>query len=277
MGARLNGIDVDWRASGEGRNAILFIHGFPFNSAMWQPQLADLPAGWRGIAPDLRGFGATTEGPQEIYSMDLYAQDMVTLLDHLGIEQAVICGLSMGGYVAFRFFAQYRNRVRALVLCDTRATADSPEAQRARAKLAARVRAQGTEPVVQGMLPKLVSITTRHTQPGTVELVRAMMGEAPPETIAKALLGMGARPDSEPILRDVDVPTLIIMGAEDTIASRGDHEMLARSIRGGRLTIIESAAHLPNLEQAQAFNAALAQFLAGLPETTFSLGSPLRS
>jgi len=274
MGAKLNGIEVDWRERGRGE-VILFIHGFPFNSVMWQPQLAALPRGWRGIAPDLRGFGATTDGPESVYDMELYARDLIALLDHIEAERAVVCGLSMGGYVAFRMWELCRPRIRAFVLCDTRAGADSPEAARARARLAERVRVEGTRPVVDAMLSKMISFSTRHAQPGTVELVRAMMREAPPESIARALLGMARRPDSEPLLRTIDVPTLIVMGADDAITTRGQAEMLARGIRGGRLETIEHAGHLPNLEQPAAFNRALDQFLEGLPLTTFSVGTSL--
>lgn len=274
MGARLNGIEMDWRERGEG-DAILFIHGFPFNSAMWEPQLTQLPAGWRGIAPDLRGFGATTDGPEDVYSMELFARDLAALLDHLDIQHAVICGLSMGGYVAFQFWRLFRERVRAMVLCDTRAGPDSPDAGKARHRLAERVRAEGTGVVVEAMLPKLIALSTRMTQPGVVQQVNAMMRETPAETVARALRGMAERPDADPILRTINVPALIVMGSEDAITGRGPVEMLARGIRGARIVTIDGAGHLPNLELPDAFNAALGAFLADLPAATVSHGSAL--
>jgi pimeloyl-ACP methyl ester carboxylesterase len=266
MSATINGIDLEWREQGEG-TPILFIHGFPFNSAMWGPQLASLPRGWRGIAPDLRGFGASTGGTEDVYAMELFARDLATLLDHLGEERAVLCGLSMGGYIAFEFQRLFPDRVRALVLCDTRAGADSEDARKGRERQAIRVLEDGVSPVIDSMLPRLISMSTRYGQPGVLELVRAMMKETPPETMARALRGMAIRQDSEPLLRSIDLPALVIVGAEDAITSRGQAEFLARGIRGARLETIENAGHLPNLEQAEMFNRLLHAFLAGLPLT----------
>jgi pimeloyl-ACP methyl ester carboxylesterase len=265
MSATVNGIEMEWREQGEG-TPIVFIHGFPFNSAMWGPQLAHLPRGWRGIAPDLRGFGASRGGAEDVYTMEIFARDVAALLDHLGEERAVVCGLSMGGYVTFEFLRLFPERVRALVLCDTRASADSAEARAGRERQAERVLADNSVAhVIDTMLPRLISMTTRYGQPGVLELVRAMMKEAPPETMARALRGMAARRDSEPLLRTIDVPALVIVGAEDAITSRGQAEFLARGIRGARLETIENAGHLPNLEQADTFNRILHAFLAGLP------------
>jgi pimeloyl-ACP methyl ester carboxylesterase len=269
VSARINGVELEWREQGEGA-PILLIHGFPFNSAMWGPQLAQLPQGWRGIAPDLRGFGASAGSDDAVYTMELFARDLVALLDHLGAEQAVVCGISMGGYIAFEFWRLFRDRVRALVLCDTRAGPDSADARRGRERLAERVLTEGDAVVIDSMLPRLVSMSTRYGQPGVLELVRAMMKETPPETMARALLGMAARPDAEPVLRTIDVPALIVVGAEDAITNRGQAEFLARGIRGARMETIENAGHLPNLEQTDVFNRVLHSFLSGLPQTTFS-------
>jgi pimeloyl-ACP methyl ester carboxylesterase len=275
MGVTLNGIEMEWRERGEG-DAIVFVHGFPFNSAMWEPQLAQLPPGWWGIAPDLRGFGASMDGPEDVYSMELFARDLAALLDHLEIERAVVCGLSMGGYIAFEFWRLFPDRVRALVLCDTRCDADSPDAKQARSRLAERVRVEGTGPVVEALLPKVVALTTRMTQPGVVQFVRAMMQETPPETMARALIGMAERNDAEPVLRTIDVPVLVVMGADDAITGRGPLEMLARGIRGARMETIENAGHLPNLEQTTAYNRVLAAFLTGLPVLSLSVRSLMR-
>lgn len=265
MGARINGLETEWREQGDGA-PIVFIHGFPFNSAMWGPQLAHLPAGWRGIAPDLPGFGASAGGNGGVYAMERFARDVAAFLDHIEVERAVICGQSMGGYITFEFWRLFPDRVRALVLVDTRAGPDSKEARQGRERLAERVLDEGGAPVIDSLLPRLVARVTRHDQPGVLELVRAMMKETPPETMAGALRGMAARADSEPLLRTVSVPALVVVGAEDAITSRGQAEFLARGIRGARLETIESAGHLPNLEQVEQFNRLLHAFLAGLPQ-----------
>lgn len=255
---------MEWRERGEG-DAILFIHGFPFNSAMWEPQLEHVPSGWRGIAPDLRGFGATAEGVEDVYSMELFARDLAALLDHLDIQQCIVCGLSMGGYIAFQFWRLFRERVRAVVLSDTRAEPDSQEGRTARYRLAERVRAEGVGAAIDVMLPKLIAPNTRLTQPGVVDHVAAMMRETPAQTIARALAGMAERPDAAPILATIDVPALVIMGTEDAITGRGPVESLARGIRGARMVTIDAAGHVPNLEQPDAFNRVLASFLTNLP------------
>lgn len=264
MSARIGDVRLEWRESGEGE-PILFVHGFPFHSAMWGPQLSGLPPGWRGIAPDLRGFGAS-EGPAEdLTSMDAYADDLAGLLDHLSIDRAVVCGLSMGGYVALAMWRRHRDRVRAMILSDTRAGADSAEAAEARRRLADRVLREGPDVVADGMLPRLFSASTSRRAAGTIELVRAMMLETRPVTMARALLGMAARPDSEPLLASIDVRTLVIVGDDDAITPRGQADLLARGIRPSTLEVIEGAGHLPNLEQPAEFNRAMAGFLIALP------------
>jgi pimeloyl-ACP methyl ester carboxylesterase len=273
MGVTLNGIELEWRERGDG-DVVVFIHGFPFNSAMWGHQLAAMPPDFRGLAPDLRGFGASDLGSEPVLTMELLARDIAGLLDHLGIERVVLCGLSMGGYVAFEFWRQFADRVRALVLCDTRAAADSGDTQRARKVLADRVRSEGPGPVIEALLPKLLSPSTaRKREKGVAPMVRAMMEETPPETMARALLGMADRADAEALLRTIDIPVLVVVGSDDVITSRGQAEMLARGIRGARLELIESAGHMAPLEQPEEFNAVLSQFLVGLPRNSLSTRS----
>lgn len=276
MGVAVNGADLEWRERGSG-DAILFIHGFPFNSAMWGAQLATLPPGWRGIAPDLRGFGASEAGQRDVYDMPRFADDMIVLLDRLGIERTVVCGLSMGGYIAFEMWRHHPDRIRALVLCDTRAGTDSPDAQRARRHLAERVTADGQQVVIDAMLPKLLAPATRKRRSDIASFVSAMIAETSRETIARTLIGMAIRPDSEPVLRTIDVPVLILFGEDDVITNRGHGEMLARGIRGARLELIPGAGHLPNLEQTEDFNHALNQFLVGLPRDSMSARAALRT
>lgn len=259
-------IALEWREAGTG-SALLFLHAFPLNSAMWGPQLAALPAGWRGIAPDMRGFGASPEGDEAVSTMELMAGDIVALMDRLGLRRAVVCGLSMGGYVAFEMWRLFPERVRALVLCDTRAGPDSPEAARARERLAQRVEKEGNDVVIGAMLNKLVASSTRYQQKGVVESIRAMMKETPAATMARALRGMAVRRDSEPLLRTIGVPALVMVGSEDAITGRGQAEFLARSIPGAGLSSIDDAGHLPSLEKPEDFNRTLATFLSRLPQT----------
>jgi pimeloyl-ACP methyl ester carboxylesterase len=260
----LNGNRIHWRESGSG-DPVLFLHAFPLHSGMWDKQLQDLPQGWRGIAPDLRGFGRTSGWGVGPYTMDVFADDMAQLLNHLRISKVVLCGCSMGGYISFAFHRKYRERVRALVLCNTRPAADSAESKQARLQLAARVRTEGPRVLTETMLPKLLAEESKKKHPELVNLVQQMLHANPQETLARALEGMAARPNSEEVVRNIDVPALIIHGAEDAVIPRGDAQMMARGIRGAKLQLLESTGHLANLEQPVEFNRFLNDFLVHLP------------
>lgn len=254
--ARLN-----WRENGSGI-AVVLLHGFPFSSAMWEPQLSSVPDGFRFIAPDLRGFGSSSAAPGgEDYTMIAFARDVASLLDHLKIERVVLCGLSMGGYVALAFWRAFPARVTGFVFSDTRATADTKEGRASRYDLAEKVRADGSAAVRDAMLPKLLSPATERERPHLVEQVRSMIEIAPEESLRRTLIGMAERPDSEPLLRMITAPTLVLVGADDAITPPGDAQLIARGIRGSRIETIADAGHLPNLEQPAEFNSRFYHFL----------------
>ena len=260
----INGVKLHWREAGAG-DPVVFIHGFPFNSAMWNAQLAVAPTGWRFIAPDLRGFGTSEAGAKAEYSMDLFADDMIALLDHLQIEQAVICGLSMGGYVALSLVDRYPDRVRALVLAATRASADDAAARKGRAELAAKARSEGAAAVVKAMLPKLLAGATSTQRPAVLSQVRKMMESTKPETLARSLEAMAKRKDYTGELDKISVAAMVVRGDQDEIIPKGDAELIARGIRGTRQEVIPNTGHLPNMEAPDVFNHALHQFLNLLP------------
>ncbi len=260
----INGVKLHWREAGAGDDAVLFIHGFPFHSTMWGPQLEAVPQGWRYIAPDLRGFG-NSEAGGEAFSIDLFADDVIALLDHLNIEQVVVCGLSMGGYVALSIAERYPHRMRALALAATRASADSAEAKKGRHELAARTRALGSGAVVETMLPKLVSGATRIHRPEVADFVKAMMQAANPEATARALEAMANRADYREKLPLINVAAVVVRGDQDEIMTREETDLLARSIRGAKYEVISNVGHLPNLEAPDVFNSLMQNFLNFLP------------
>lgn len=264
MKAVVAGVPVHWREAGHG-DLVLFVHGFPFHGGMWQAQLDALPSGWRGVAPDLRGFAETPVGAfRGTYGMDLLADDLAGLIEALGAERAVVCGLSMGGYVALALWRRHPQVVRALVLSDTRAGADTEEARERRGTDAARARREGVAWLVEGMLPKLLSERTRREQPETVAALRQVMEAVTPETVALALEAMADRPDSAPLLAGIDVPALLVAGAEDAITPPAELEAMAAALPDARLVIIDGAGHVPPLERPDAFSAALTAFLGEL-------------
>jgi pimeloyl-ACP methyl ester carboxylesterase len=193
------------------------------------------------------------------------ARDVAALLDHLEIqEKIVLCGLSMGGYAAQRFAREYSDRLRALVLCDTRAEADAEETKANRDRLIALARTEGSAAVMEMNLPNLLGKTTHESRPEIVEQVRALGTEQSPVAIANGLVALRDRPDATAWLEDFDIPTLLIFGDEDSLAPSHVIETLYRGIPGAWLERIRHAGHLPNLENPRVFNQVLQDFLHSL-------------
>ncbi|HEX2166558.1 MAG TPA: alpha/beta fold hydrolase [Longimicrobiales bacterium] len=258
---------LSWREAGSGDDVLVLIHGFPFNSAVWRPQLEEPPAGWRIIAPDVRGFGGSGPVPGDRLPMDLLAQDVIALLGHLGVSSAVVCGHSMGGYVALALVRRAARLVRALVLSDTRATPDSEQGKQGRLKNAKHVHAHGTAALIDALVPRLLDEHTRTNLPHIETELRTIMNEAPAPSVIAALLGMAQRPDSTPQLRSINVPTQLIVGANDQITPAGDARLLARAIPGSQIEIIDRSAHIPSLEQPAVFNRVMVAFLDRVRQT----------
>lgn len=256
---RIDDIQLAYTDTGVGRPVVL-IHGYPFNATLWNEQVAALSNSYRVIVPDLRGFGESDSSPAPV-TMERMAQDVAQLLDHLEISRAVIAGLSMGGYVTLAFQKLFPSRVRALVLADTRAQADTEEAKQTRAQQAEKALAEGMAGIADAMLPKLLTPETVSKRPEIVKRVRDMMLRTKPEGAAAALLGMAEREDHTERLSQIAARTLILVGAEDAITPVADSERMHNEIAGSRLVVIENAGHVSNLEQANRFNEALISFL----------------
>src|SRR6266511_2161879 len=240
---------------GEGTPVVL-LHAFPLDSRMWLPQVEAL-GGYQAIVPDLRGFGAAREAAVEVTSMDLLADDIAELLDERELERAVLCGLSMGGYVALAFARRHPERLGGLVLCDTRAGADSDDARAARLAMAERVLAEGVGFLPGAMVPRLLGKTTREQQPELAERVTETILDQDPR-------GMAERPDATAVLGQISVPTLVITGMEDELIAPDESVQMAAEIRDARLIQVPDAGHLVNLEQAELVNEGLLDFLAPL-------------
>jgi 3-oxoadipate enol-lactonase len=260
--AMVNGVELEYEVQGTGP-ALLLLHAFPLGLFMWDAQAERFAARHTVVRFDARGFGGTPsdDGP---LTMERIADDAHALLGHLGIERAVVAGCSMGGYAAFAFVRRHPDRVRALVLQDTRSGADTEEAKANRASLAARVLEEGSRAAVEAFLPKLVGETTHRERTDLVESLRGRILAASPVGIANALHGLAARPDSGPSLAAIRVPTLVLVGQEDVLTPAVEAEAMARAIAGAHLTVVEKAGHLSNMENPAALNAALGAFLTSL-------------
>ena len=242
---------------------LLLVHGFPLDHRMWNAQLASLAGEYRVIAPDLRGFGRTAPSlpiPDEL-TMERQADDMAELLGALSVQEPVtFCGLSMGGYIAWQFWKRHRDKLARLILCDTKAAADSAEQAKGRHETAAKVLKEGVAPLTESMLPKLLGDATRKNRPEIVQEMKEMMNQASPDGVAGALKGMAARSDMTGSLAQVDVPTLVICGSEDVITPAKEMRTIAQGIRGAKYVEIAGVGHMSPLEKPDEVNAAIRAF-----------------
>lgn len=259
MKVEVNGIKIDCRDEGEGV-PILFLHAFPLNQTMWDDQVGVLREMYRAITLDLRGFGRSgfASSPHSIEQM---ASDVRSLMKALGIDRAVLVGLSMGGYISLAFYRSYPECVRALVLADTRASADTEDARARRIKSAEKAEREGSRSIADDVVPVLLGRSTLSTRPDLIALTREMIEANSPAGISAAQRAMAARRDSTDLLGTINIPTLILVGSEDSLTPPAEAEAMHRAIRGSRLRVIEGAGHLSNLEQPREFNTALAEFI----------------
>ena len=245
-----------------GRTLVL-LHAFPLAAEMWRPQLEAAPAGWRFIAPDLRGFGqSSVDDPIAPASIDAHASDLLALLDFLRVDRVVVAGLSMGGYVAFALLRLAPERVAGLVLADTRPEADDDAARAGRDAMTETLARGGAAAVFGRMLPGLLGATTRSSRPEVVRRVRQLVLTQRPEAIRRAIESLKSRPDATPQLAAVACPTLVMVGDEDQITNVDSVRRMHAGIPDAEFAVIERAGHLSSVEHPHAFNAVLTRFLA---------------
>ena len=259
MKINLRDFDMAYEERGSGL-PLLLVHGFPLNRQMWQPQMEDISDA-RLVAPDLRGHGESDPVPGP-YLMETLAEDCHLLLESRGVQEpAVVCGLSMGGYVALAYYRRHPDRVAGLVLAATRAGADSPEGKQNRDKMAHLAQDQGVQAIVDSMLPKMLAPKAYAEQPDLVDRIREIMEQTSVAGCIGALLGMKDRPDSIALLPEIRVPALIVHGTDDQIIPFAEAETMHNAIPESSLRLLPDAGHLLNMEQPDLFNQALRNFL----------------
>jgi 3-oxoadipate enol-lactonase len=263
MRTKTRGFSTGYDDSGGDGVPLVLIHGFPLNRTIWAAQVKGLAGAARVIAPDLRGFGETTDVPEDP-AITGYADDVRDLLDALGVERAVIGGVSMGGYVALAFGRKFPKRMLGLILVDTRAGADSSEARVARDNAASLAKSRGASAIAVEMLPKMITAESMRGDDALRSTLLDIMSSQPVPAIVAALRALRDRPDASSSLAKIAVPTLVICGSQDTLIPPAESVALKEGIRGAQLVKIGNAAHLPNFEQPTLFNRAVRSFVKGL-------------
>lgn len=258
MRVRVRDCDLHYEERGAGP-AVVWIHGFPLSSRLFDPQLEI--RGFRHIVPDLPGFGSSPANAS-VRSIDDYAAIVFALMDELAVDRAVLAGVSMGGYICFAAARMSPQRLAGLMLIDTKAAADSDEARLNRKKTADGVRANGVGVAVDQMLPKMFASKTYDSNRALVDSTRVMMEGSSREGVIAALGAMASRPDSTPLLGKLRIPSLIVVGDADSIASPDEAKAMGAAIPEARVVTIPEAGHLSNLERPVEVNRAIESFLA---------------
>ena len=249
-------VRLDHIEAGSGRPVLLLLHAFPFPAAMWQPQLDGLSDVARVVAPEL--------APHRHDSLDDIADSVAALVDELDLAPVVVGGLSMGGYVAFAFLRRHRSLVKGLILADTRAGADTDEVRERRTSQQATVAEDGTRPIVEAMLKGLPGQHTKDDRPDVMAELERLMGQVGPEDVTAALEAMKRRPDSTPDLAGIDIPTLVIVGDQDTLSPPDVAEETAQALPNAELAVIPNVGHVSNLEDPGLFNQVVRAYLERL-------------
>jgi pimeloyl-ACP methyl ester carboxylesterase len=255
-----------WQVSDVGQGTpLLLVHGFPLDHSMWREQIVGLQDHCRVIAPDLVGFGKSecVARDDDKLSMSQFADDLATLLDQLEVSESVIfCGLSMGGYIGWEFYRRHRDRVARLVMCDTRAAADTKDVARGRLMMAQKTIATGPADLVEPMIGRLFSENTLESQLEIVAAMREVMLNTDRKSIAAALRGMAERDSAESLLSEIDVPALFICGAEDRITPLDEMRSVANRVPNAELVCVPNAGHLAPLENPRVVNDAMREFIS---------------
>ncbi len=260
LNIKVDNLNICYEDYGQGDLPVIFIHGFPFDKSSWQPQLDFFKATHRVIAYDIRGFCKSTAEDMKA-SIDLFAQDLVSLMDALNIRKAVICGLSMGGYIVLNAVKRFPERFKAIVLCDTQSVADTAEAKEKRYKTIEELEKNGLQDFADNFVQKIFAQETLSHKKEIVDDIKATILRTPVPTVARTLSALAQRVETASILQNIRIPALILCGEHDKVTPPEQSEQMHTHIIGSEYHVIEGAGHMSNLEQPQEFNRLLKDFL----------------
>lgn len=257
----VNNINLSYDDFGEGSTPIVFLHGFPFDKSMWQEQLDFFKSTHRVIALDIRGFGKSTDEESHL-SMDLFANDLILFIDRLGLEKVILCGLSMGGFIALNAMKRFPSRFEALILCDTQCIADSYDVKVNRYKAISDINEFGASNFNEGFLKKVFHESSITEKPELVEQLRKVVFSNSQHIITQGLIALAERSETCSVLNDISIPTLIICGREDVVTPLDESKFMNKNIKSSVLHVITNAGHVSNLEEPIKFNKHLRNFLS---------------
>jgi 3-oxoadipate enol-lactonase len=259
----VNNFPLSYDDLGEGSVPIIFLHGYPFDKSMWAEQVEFLKPSFRSIACDIRGFGKSKDEKTSL-SIHLFGDDLIAFMDKLGIEKAIICGLSMGGFIALNAMKKSPDRFDALILCDTQCIADTTQLKETRHKIIDKIESDGASNFNEGFLKSVFHKDSLSNKPELVEQLRTVVFANSENIIIKGLEALAGRAETCSSLDAISIPTLIICGREDEVTPLSESEFMHSKIKGSILKVIDNAGHVSNLEQAEEFNKHLADFLSTL-------------
>lgn len=264
----VNGFELSYDDIGEGNLPIIFLHGFPFDKTMWRLQLDFLKPTHRVLACDIRGFGKSKDEESPL-SMDLFAEDLILFMDALTIGSAIICGLSMGGFIALNALNKYPDRFEALILCDTQCIADTAEVKEKREQVIEEIKLGGVTKFNEGFIKSVFCKESFSHKKELVKNLHRVVFANSQQVIINGLTALAERSETCSTLDDIKIPTLIICGREDEVTPLAQSEFMQHAIKDSTLQVIDNAGHVSNLEQADIFNKHLTDFLGVFVEAGF--------
>lgn len=259
----VNNLNLSYDDIGDGSIPIIFLHGYPFDKTMWKGQLDFLKSSYRVIACDIRGFGKSTD-EESTLSIDLFGNDLIQFMDNLNIEKAIVCGLSMGGYIALNVMKRFPSHFEALILCDTQCIADTDEGKEKRYKVIKEIEADGVTNFNEGFIKNVFHKDSITNKKELVKQLRSVVFYNSKNIITKGLAALAEHSETCSTLSEINIPTLIICGREDQVTPLAQSEYMNKHIKKSILHIIDNAGHVSNLEQPKEFNKYLGEFLTDL-------------
>lgn len=262
LSIQINNFNLSYDDIGEGTIPIIFLHGYPFDKSMWNAQLEYLKNKYRVIACDIRGFGKSTDKDSHL-SIDMFADDLIEFMDKLNLKEVMLCGLSMGGFIALNVVHKHPNRFKALLLCDTQCIADTKELKEKRLKTVEEISMNGKTNFNEAFIKSVFAEESLENKKEIVEMLRKVVFQNSQHIIKMGLKALAERRETCDTLADINAPTVIICGKEDVLTPLAQSEYMNKNIKGSILHVINGAGHVSNLEQPEIFNQILMEFLAG--------------